>query len=167
VLGKERGAQWLAEKKRKEIKKEDIKLSGNPDFIPRGVSVFEEKQVELANLLKLTEIAPMYIKPATDPMGNTQTDSEGKPVMIPVYNLEEIAKRVGENMNFPDLEKLIPGLREEREKKEAQTTANKAGTSTPATPQSGLGRGTPPPSTNLVGNVPGAGGIPIINQRRQ
>ena len=159
VLGKERGAQWLAEKKRKEIKKEDIKLSGNPDFIPRGVSVFDEKQVELANLLKLTDIAPMYMKPATDPMGNTQTDSEGKPVMIPVYNLEEIAKRVGENMNFPDLEKLIPGLREEREKKEAQTTANKAGTSTPATPQQGLGRGTPPLSPNLVGNVPGAGGI--------
>jgi len=146
VLGKERGAQWLAEKKRKEIKKEDIKLAGNPDFIPRGVSIFEEKQVELANLLKLTEIAPMYMKPATDPMGNVQTDGEGKPVMVPVYNLEEIAKRVGEDMNFSDLEELIPGLREEREKKEAQMTANQAGvkSTTPAAPQQGTAGRIPP-----------------------
>ena len=153
VLGKERGAQWEQEKKRKEIKKEDIKLSGNPDFIPRGVSVFEEKQVELANLLKLTEIAPMYMKPVYDPDGTPALDGEGKPVMEPVYNLEEIGKRVGENMNFPDLEELIPGLKEKREKKEAQMTANKAGvkSTTPALPQQGAGRMTHPLPSAPVG----------------
>lgn len=163
VLGKERGAQWLAEKQRKEIKKEDIKLAGNPDFIPRGVSIFEEKQVELANLLKLTEIAPLYMKPATDPMGYVQTDGEGKPVMVPVYNLEEIAKRVGEDMNFSDLEKLIPGLREEREKKEAQMTANQAGvkSTTPAAPQQGAGRMIPPLPSAPAGTRPPQ---PQVNQ---
>ncbi len=163
VLGKERGAQWLAEKQRKEIKKEDIKLAGNPDFIPRGVSIFEEKQVELANLLKLTEIAPLYMKPATDPMGNVQIDGEGKPVMVPVYNLEEIAKRVGEDMNFSDLEKLIPELREEREKKEAQMTANQAGvkSTTPAAPQQGAGRMIPPLPSAPAGTRPPQ---PQVNQ---
>ena len=165
VLGKERAAQWFKEKNKRDIEKKDIKLSGNPDFIPRGVSVFEEKQVELVNLIKVLDIAPMILKPAYNPDGTPAMDGEGKPAMVPVFNLEEIGKRIGEDMNFRDLEELIPGLKEAREKKEAQTTANKAGTSTPATPQQGLGRGTPPPSTNLVGNVPGAGGIPIINQR--
>lgn len=156
VLGKEKGAQWLAEKKKNDIERKDIKLAGNPDFIPRGVSVFEEHQVELANLLKLTEIAPMFMKPAMDMMGNPlPPGQDGKPQMEPVFNLEEIAKRVGEDMNFSNLEELIPGLKEERERKEAQQTTNQAGTSTPAkAPQLGLGRGTPPPSTNLVGNVP-------------
>lgn len=154
VLGKERAAQWEQEKQRKEIKKEDIQLAGNPDFIPRGVSIFEEHQVELANLLKLTEIAPLFMKPAYDPLGKVQIDPEGKPVMVPVYNLEEIAKRVGEDMNFRDLEKLIPGLEEERIKKEqARLTTNQAGSSTPANaPNQGAARGIPPPSTVPSGN---------------
>ena len=158
VLGKEKGAQWEAEKKRKEIKKEDIKLSGNPDFIPRGVSIFEEHQVDLVNLLKLTDIAPMFMKPAYDPMGNQLPPGpDGKPQMQPVFNLEEIAKRVGEDMNFRDLEELIPGLKEVRERKEAQKTANQAGvkSTTPANaPQSGLAGKNPPLLANSVGNVP-------------
>lgn len=162
VLGKEKGAQWNTEKEKKEIEKKDIKLVGNPDFIPRGVSVFEEHQVELANLLKLTEIAPMFMKPATDPMGNPALDGEGKPAMQPVFNLEEIAKRVGEDMNFSDLEELIPGLKEAREKKEAQKTANQAEKSTSAKPQqTGLAGGNPPPSNNpaAVMRPPGQGGM--------
>lgn len=154
VLGKERGAQWLAEKERKEIKKEDIKLAGNPDFIPRGVSIFEEHQVELANLLKLTEIAPMFMKPAMDPTGNTQTDGEDKPVMVPVFNLEEIAKRVGEDMNFSDLEKLIPGLAEEKAKKEAQMATKQAEKSTSATQNTGANRGNPPTTSAPSGMRP-------------
>jgi len=163
VLGKEKGAQWIAEKEKNDIEKKDIKMAGNPDFIPRGVSIFEEHQVELANLLKLTEIAPLFMKPAMDMMGNPlPAGPDGKPQMQPVFNLEEIAKRVGEDMNFRDLEELIPGLAEARERKEAQKTTNQAGvkSTTPANaPQTGLGRRIPPTSTNLVGNVPSAGGI--------
>jgi len=152
VLGKKKGAQWIAEKEKNDIEKKDIKLAGNPDFIPRGVSIFEEHQVELALLMKLTEIAPMFMKPAYGPMGNQlPPEPDGKPQMQPVFNLEEIAKRVGEDMNFRDLEKLIPGLAEERERKEAQKTAKQAGTSTPATPQQGAGRGNPPPSSAPAG----------------
>jgi len=56
-------------------------------------------------------------------------------------------------MNFPDLEELIPGLKEKREKKEAQMTANKAGvkSTTPALPQQGAGRMTPPLPSAPVG----------------
>jgi hypothetical protein len=145
VLGKEKAALWEAEKKRKEIKKEDIKLAGNPDFIPRGVSIFEEKQVDLQNLLKLTEIAPMFMKPAYDPMGQPIMGGDGKPAMQPVFNLEEIAKRVGEDMNFSNLEKLIPGLAEAKEREEAKMATKKASESTLANPQQVNG-GNPPPS---------------------
>jgi hypothetical protein len=154
VLGKEKGAQWELEKKRKEIKKEDIKLSGNPDFIPRGVSIFEEKQVELVNLLKLTEIAPIFTKLAYNPDGTIAIGGDGKPAMEPVFKLEEIGKRVGEDMNFRDLDELIPGLKDERERKEAKKTANKAAQSTAANAQqTGLGGVIPPNSPNPAGNV--------------
>ena len=160
VLGKEKGAQWIKEKEKNDIEKKDIKLAGNPDFIPRGVSIFEEHQVELANLLKLTEIAPMFMKPTYNPDGTPALDGEGKPQMQPVFNLEVIAKRVGEDMNFRDLEELIPGLKEERERKEAQKTANKAAQSTAARPQQpGLAGGNPPPSNN-----PAAVMRPQVNQ---
>ncbi len=154
VLGKEKGAQWIAEKGNNDIRKADIKMAGNPDFIPRGVSIFEEHQVEMANLLKLTDIAPLFVKPATDPMGNVQIGEDGKPVMQPVFNLEEIAKRVGEDMNFRDLEKLIPGLAEERERKEAQKTAKTAEQSTSATPPKGLAEKNPPLLANPAGMRP-------------
>lgn len=130
VLGKEKADIWFKEKKSKEIKKEDIKLQGNPDFIPRGVSVFAEKQVEKQELLQFLQIAPAILKPALDPMGNVQMGPDGKPVMVPVLNMEEIAKRIGEAMNFKDLEELIPALTEKAERKKAPL----AGTPTPATP---------------------------------
>lgn len=155
VLGKEKGAQWIKEKSKNDIEKKDIKLAGNPDFIPRGVSIFEEHQVELANLLKLTEIAPMFMKPTYNPDGTPAMGGDGNPAMEPVFNLEAIAKRVGEDMNFRDLEELIPGLKEERERKEAQKTANQAGTSTPAQPQQpGTAGRIPPPPAVPAGNVP-------------
>ena len=34
-------------KTEKKIKKEDIKLTGNPDFKPRGVSIFNENKLKL------------------------------------------------------------------------------------------------------------------------
>jgi len=167
VLGKEKADRWFEDKERKEIRKEDLKLAGNPDFIPRGVSIFEEQQAIIANLLKFLEIAPAVLKPQLDPMGNVQVDGEGKPVMVPAISLEEIAKRIGENMKFPELEDLIPGLREAREAEEAKAktkaTANKAGTPTPATPSQGAGMRTPPIKPALMGNVQGGGGIPMPN----
>ncbi len=162
VLGKEKADRWFTDKERKEIKKEDIRLAGNPDFIPRGVSVFEEQQAMIANLLKFLEIAPTILKPATDPMGNVQLDGEGKPVMIPAISMEEIGKRIGENMKFPELEDLIPSLREEREAKEARAkaTTTKPGTPTPGTPSPTPGRVTPPPLPGAMGNMQG-GGMPL------
>ena len=161
VLGKERGELWEKEKKKREIESKDIKLEGNPDFIPRGVSIFEEHQVELQNLLQLTEIAPMFMRPTYNPDGTPAMDGEGKPAMEPVFNLEEIAKRVGEDMNFRNLEDLIPGLKDKREQEEAKKaheTANKAGNSTSAAQREGLGRKNPPLLPNPVGNVPNQGG---------
>jgi len=165
VLGKKKADRWFEDKKRKEIKKEDIKLAGNPDFIPRGVSIFEEQQAMIANLLKFLEIAPTVLKPALDPMGNVQLDGEGKPVMIPAISMEEIAKRIGENMKFPELEDLIPAIREEREAKEAKAkaTTNKPGTPTLGAPPQGLAGRTPPIPAGSVGNVQGGGGRPMPN----
>ena len=159
VLGKEKADRWFEDKERKEVKKEDIKMAGNPDFIPRGVSIFEEQQAMIANLLKFLEIAPTILKPANDPMGNVQLDGEGKPVMIPAISMEEIGKRIGENMKFPELEDLIPAIREEREAKEAnanaQATANKSGTPTPdALPKESPG-GPPPTPGGSVRNPQG------------
>jgi len=62
---------------------------------------------------------------------------------------------VGEDMNFRDLEELIPGLKEVRERKEAQQTANQAEKSTSATTQQeGLAGKNPPLLVNPAGNVP-------------
>ena len=166
VLGKEKADRWFEDKERKEIRKEDLKLAGNPDFIPRGVSIFEEQQQMIANLLMFLKIAPTILKPALDPMGKVQLDGEGKPVMVPAISLEEIAKRIGENMKFPELEDLIPGLREAREAEEAKAktkaTANKAGTPTPAAPSLTPGKGIPPSLPGGMGNQ-GGGGRPMPN----
>lgn len=147
VLGKEKADEWFREKKRKEINKEDIKLKGNPDFMPRGVSVFAEKQIEKQELLQLLSIAPTALKPALDPMGKVQMGADGKPVMIPAFDIEKIAERIGESMNFKDLEELIPGLKEKTPTAGAPTPAipSKAGKLSPVSLPGGalsLGRKT-------------------------
>jgi len=167
ILGKEKADRWLADKERKEIKKEDISLAGNPDFIPRGVSIFEEQQAIIANLLKFLEIAPTILKPQLDPMGNVQLDGEGKPVMAPAISMEEIAKRIGENMKFPELEDLIPGIREEREKKESKArtkaTANKPAPPTAGPSPQGLAGRIPPIPAGSVRNQGGGRNMPMPN----
>lgn len=151
VLGKEKADEWFREKERKEINKEDIKLSGNPDFIPRGVSVFAEKQVEKQELLQLLSIAPTVLKPALDPMGKVQMGEDGKPLMVPVFDMEKLGERIGESMNFKDLDELIPGLAEKRDKRKTPTAGaptsaipSKAGKLSPVSQSGGalsLGRG--------------------------
>ena len=168
LLGKEKADKWFKEKKRKEVKKEDIKLAGNPDFIPRGVSVFAEKQIEKQELLQFLQIAPTILKPALDPMGNVQRSEDGKPIMVPALNMEEIAKRIGEAMNFKDLEKLIPTLTEKSEKKKIPPVEREkvppAGVPTPAPERLG---GTPPtPSPTGTMGRPGLAGTIGIRTRR-
>ena len=64
-------------------------------------------------------------------------------------------------MKFPELEDLIPGLREERERKEAKAqTVKAAGGPTPVTPPQGAG-GTIPPV------LPGSAGMPQGGNVRQ
>ncbi|TET08114.1 MAG: hypothetical protein E3J83_04370 [Candidatus Atribacteria bacterium] len=154
VLGKKKAERWFKEKKRREITKEDIKLQGNPDFIPRGVSVFAEKQVEIQNLLTFLEISLKALVPKLDPMGNPTQGEDGKTVMENLVDIREIIKRLAQIFGFKDIEKLIPSLIEEREREEMRTTAgeaekitSKAGIPTPATPKR-LGV-TPPMSSPL------------------
>ena len=154
VLGKKKAERWFKEKKRREITKEDIKLEGNPDFIPRGVSVFAEKQVEIQNLLTFLEISLKALVPKLDPMRNPTPGEDGKTVMENLVDIREIIKRLAQIFGFKDIEKLIPSLIEEREREEIRATAgeaekitSKAGTPTPATPKR-LGV-TPPMSSPL------------------
>lgn len=147
VLGKEKAAKWFEDKEKKDIEAKDIKLQGNIDFIPCGVSIFEEQEEMIANLLKFLDIAPKILKPQFLPNGEVQTNEEGQPVMVPVFDMEEIGKRIGENMKFPDLEELIPSLREKRERKEFQEKAKKVSAEIPSSAASskGLGKETAPP----------------------
>jgi hypothetical protein len=139
VLGKEKSARWIKLNKRNKITKKDIALKGDPDFIPRGVSIFREKQVELINLLKFFELSLR----AQEPMLNQQTGrpemgGDGKPVMQPIGSIAEIMKRCGVALNFDDLEKLIPKIKEMREAKQniPRPTAPTVGTPAEVPPAS-------------------------------
>ena len=121
VLGSEKAKLWEEEKQRKKIKKEDIKLTGNPDFKPRGVSIFNEKQTEIENLLNFLQISMNAVAPQTDAMGQPMLDAEGKPVVAPLVDQREIIKRIADRLGFEDIEELIPSLKEEREAKEIRT----------------------------------------------
>lgn len=145
ILGKEKAARWVKLNGDKKITRKDLALKGDPDFIPRGVSIFREKQVEFLNLLKFFELS---LK-AQEPMLNQQTGrpeigGDGKPVMQPIGSIAEIMKRCGVALNFDDLEKLIPKIKEMREAKEAKNVPR------PAAPTAGNAVGIPP--------VPTAGG---------
>ncbi|GAH06064.1 unnamed protein product, partial [marine sediment metagenome] len=153
VLGKKKAEVWFKEKKRRHIAKEDIKLQGNPDFIPRGVSVFAEKQVEIQNLLTFLEISLKALVPKLDPMRKEpMPGADGKPVMENLVDIREIIKRLAQIFGFKDIEKLIPSLREEREREEIKSETrlgekkmtSKVGGPTPTSPK-GMG-GFPPPS---------------------
>lgn len=152
VLGKKKAEVWFKEKERRAITKEDIKLEGNPDFIPRGVSIFAEKQVEIQNLLTFLEISLKALVPKLDPMGNPTPGADGKTVMENLVDIREIIKRLAQIFGFKDIEKLIPSLVEEREREEIRMGEKekipKAGTPTPATPKR---LGVTPPMSSPMG----------------
>jgi len=143
VLGKDKAKELQLT----EITRSDITMKGNPDFIPTGVSGFLEKMEELKNLLTFLEIALKAVVPATDVMGKPVIGGDGKPVLEPVIDIREIVKRIADRFMFKDIEKLIPSLREERER---QQMKNQSATKT-STPQK--------PNVPALGN-PSGGGMP-------
>ena len=119
VLGKEGSEKWQKLFKKKQITRADLALAGDPDFIPRGVTVFSEKQVELRNLLEFLQILATAVVPATDESGKQIPGEDGKPQMQPVGDIQEVIKRIAELMDFDNIDLLLPRLKELREKQEA------------------------------------------------
>lgn len=120
VLGKDGAEEWMKHfGGRKTITKDDLALAGDPDFIPRGVTVFSEKQIELRNLLEFLRILTMAMVPVTDDEGQQVPGQDGKPQMKPVGDMAEIVKRVAQLMNFDNLDLLLPELKQLREKQRA------------------------------------------------
>ena len=115
---KEKAARILGEKKANEfnldyLKKSDIMLTGNPDFIPTGISGFMEKRVEIQNLLDFMKIGATTMIPATqkDLLGNeipVPPNPDGTPAMKPFMNLQVIVRRIGELLKIKNLDELIP-----------------------------------------------------------
>lgn len=124
VLGKEGSEEWAKLfKGKKEITKVDLALRGDPDFIPRGVTVFSEKQIELRNLLEFLQILRDTVVPVLK--GGQQVPGEdGKPQMEPVGDIQEVVKRIAQLMQFEDIDLLLPKLKELREKQKAAKKIN-------------------------------------------
>ncbi len=141
VLGKAKAEEWDL----KEITRSDIVMKGNPDFIPTGVSGFNEKMSELKNLLTFLDIAMKAVAPAKDVMGNPQIGGDGKPIVEPIVDIREIVKRIADRFMFKDLEKLIPSLQEERERKAIQSQAKKPQPNVPALGKTGGSNPNTPP----------------------
>lgn len=152
ILGKEKAARWVELKGRNVITKKDLALKGDPDFIPRGVSIFREKQIDIENLMRFFELSLR----AQEPMLNQQTGrpemgGDGKPVMQPIGNMFEIMKKCGVALNFDDLEKLIPKIKEMREAKQNVPQ--------PTAPTVGTPAGVPPASAGFGGQQQGIQGF--------
>ena len=110
---------------------------------------------ELKSLREFLEVALKAVAPATDIMGNPQIGGDGKPVMEPVVDIREIVKRLADRFMFKDIEKLIPSLKEERERKQIKNQAETKKTS----PQSNLpGLGSPSGGGNQPSPIPPQGG---------
>ena len=154
ILGKDKAELWQKEKDKREITKEDITLKGNPDFVPKGVSVFQEKNTEIGNLLKFLETSLNAVAPALDEMGNPIIWEDGQPIMIPKADVGEIIKRLAEQFSFKDIEKLLPYLKKEREENEIRNEEKKRGG------QNNAGNPTPaaPPAAGNVSPALSAGG---------
>ncbi len=119
VLGKDGAEQWAKMfGNRKTITKEDLALVGDPDFIPRGVTVFSEKQIELQNLLEFLQILRDTVVPVLQD-GQQVPGADGKPQMEPVGDIQEVIKRIAQLMQFEDIDLLLPKLKELRDKQKA------------------------------------------------
>ena len=161
VLGKDGAEAWMKIKNTKLMTRADLALVGDPDFIPRGVTVFSEKQVELKNLLQFFQIAIQAVVPKTDENGQQVPGPDGKPQMEPVADIAEIIKRAAQLMDFDDLDALLPGLKALREKQQAskkiiekeqkdrqEITNNMSQSGTPTPDSTAVGR---PPTTAVRG----------------
>lgn len=125
VLGKKNAAAYIQKKAKAEITSSDIRLSGNPDFRPRGVTVFSERQIEIENLMNMWKLAQSALVPQTDPMGRPVLGPDGQPMMVPLVDQKEIVKRIAEKMNIDNLDELIPSLREQPEASTNPIPSNK------------------------------------------
>ena len=125
VLGKDGAEKWSKLFSKKTISKMDLQLAGDPDFIPRGVTVFSEKQVELRNLLEFLQILATAVVPATDESGQQVSGEDGKPQMEPVGDIQEVVKRIAELMDFDHIDLLLPKLKVLKDKQEAARRMNR------------------------------------------
>jgi len=125
VLSKEDAKLWEEERKKKDVTRADIKLSGNPRFVPRGVSIFSERQGEVQALLNFLQVAGNVVLPVTDALGNPVVLPDGTPVTEPAVDVREIIRRLAIALGIEDLDNLIPSLRREREMRIARQRAMK------------------------------------------
>ena len=164
VLGKSGAEEWTKHFGGKnKLTRKDLALKGNPDFIPRGVTIFSEKQVELRNLLEFMQILTQAAVPVTDQSGKQVPGADGKPQMKPVGDIQEVIKRIAQLMNFEDIDLLLPGLKMLRENqkkaKKMIQEQNKAQSRkpTPSTVGEVAPTGAPPASPAM--SPAGGGGI--------
>lgn len=98
------------------IKREHIMMTGNPDFIPTGISGFMERMSEIRNLLDYMKVLAGVAIPATkmDAMGNEVPifGPDGKPAMKPYGNIAYIARRIAELLRLKNVDKIAPEVEE-------------------------------------------------------
>ena len=124
ILDREGIEQWEKLKGGKFITKQDLALAGVPDFIPRGVTVFSEKQIELRNLLEFLQVLSTATVPK-EKDGQQVPGQDGKPQMEPVGDISEVVKRIAQLMNFDNIDLLLPKLKELRERQKSAKKLNK------------------------------------------
>ena len=138
ILGKEKAAEWYKLTNKKDVTRNDLTLFGDPDFIARGVSVFQEKQTEMQNLLKFFELVIAAKEPMIDPnSGQPIIGGDGQPVMEPIGDIGEVIKRCGVALNFKNIEKLIPKIYEYNKKKQSAQMEKPTSTNVISSPLTG------------------------------
>ena len=175
VLGKNGAEEWeKLFKGKKEITKEDLALKGDPDFIPKGVTVFSEKQVELRNLLEFLQILKDTFVPVMK-NGQQVPGADGKPQMEPIGDIQEVVKRIAQLMEFDDIDLLLPKLKELKATCHAAKKLNKqrqveekkirarAGIPTPGEAGEVAPEGAPPASPAMGSPLPRGGEMGFKN----
>lgn len=147
ILGREKAE--IFDMLGKKITKEHIKLEGNPDIIPTGVSGFIQDQIEQQALMTFLEIGMKAAAPKMQPDGMTpMMNMNGEPMMEPVMDIREICKRIGERFHFDDLDKLIPSLKVENKVRALEEKQKIAG----------MRKKKPATQPNAAGETPISGG---------